>query len=262
MRIINIFERRDYLIVFFLIILNVYYLSFSYYDLSNGPSYKRYFKISLIMIVFHFLCCVFLESEFNSLFFRKMQLKLEKKIFLISLIIAVPIVSNYIIGFYFYTGYIIHQLNCPFSLDQIDLKLHLKRRCNLYNMNNESSYPAQYICSYNAEKNQPLKMVLKIFGRELSSIRCSKVKSLMHNNKVIDDFVNEYNIDDIYYCNSKAIIEKYPISINLEDCEKNDFYPEVIIILHFVLNFSFIILDLTYFKNIRANINVENYIAL
>ena len=81
MRIINIFGRRDYLIVLFLIILNVYYFSFSYYDLSNGPSYKRYFKISLIMIVFHFLCCVFLESEFNSLFFRKMQLKLEKKNF-------------------------------------------------------------------------------------------------------------------------------------------------------------------------------------
>ena len=62
--------------------------------------------------------------------------------------------------------------------------------------------------------------------------------------------------------NSKAIIEKYPISINLEDCGKNVFYPEVIIILHFVLNFSFIILDLTYFKDIKANINVENYIAL
>ena len=178
MRIINIFERREYLIVLFLIILNVYYFYFSYYDLSNGPSYKRYFKISLIMIVFHFLCCVFLESEFNSLFFRKMQLKLEKKIFLISLIISVPIVSNYIIGFYFYTSYIIHQLNCPFSLDQIDLKLHLKKRCDLYNINNESSYPIQYICSYNAEKNQPLKIFLKIFGRELSSIRCSKVKSL------------------------------------------------------------------------------------
>lgn len=261
MRIINIFERREYLIVLFLIILNVYYLSFSYYDLSNGPSYKRYFKISLIMIVFHFLCCVFLESEFNSLFFRKMQLKLEKKIFLISLIISVPIVSNYIIGFYFYTSYIIHQLNCPFSLDQIDLKLHLKKRCDLYNINNESSYPIQYICSYNAEKNQPLKIFLKIFGRELSSIRCSKVKSLI-NNKVTDDFLNEYHKDDIYYCNSKAIIEKYPISINLEDCGKNVFYPEIIIILHFVLNFSFIILDLTYFKDIKANINVENYIAL
>ena len=123
MRIINIFGRRDYIIVLFLIILNVYYLSFSYYDLSNSPSYKIYFKISLIMIIFHFLCCVFLESEFDSMFFRKLQLKLEKKIFIISLITVIFIASNYVIGFYFYAGYLTHQINGPFSLDQVDLRL-------------------------------------------------------------------------------------------------------------------------------------------
>ena len=214
------------------------------------------------MIIFHFLCCVFLESEFDSMFFRKLQLKLEKKIFIISLITVIFIASNYAIGFYFYAGYLTHQINGPFSLDQVDLRLHLKRRCDLYNINEENYYPVQYICSYNAEKDRPLRKFVKIFGKDYTQMRCSRDNSLINNNKVIDDFVNEYSKDDIYYCDSKAIIAKYPKSINIEDCGKNAFYPEVIVILHIFLNFSFVILDLTYFINIRAYINVENYISL
>ena len=36
--------------------------------------------------------------------------------------------------------------NCPYTISDLELNLHLERRCDLYNINSNSRYSYQYIC--------------------------------------------------------------------------------------------------------------------
>ena len=157
-----------------------------------------------------------------------------------------------------------YKVSCPFFLDNIDYKLHFNRKCSLYNINKENYHPFQYICSYNPEENQILsKLVSEIYNfKDYLSMNCSKVISLINNNKVVDDFVKEYYKEDIYYCNFKKQINNFYESINPILCGTSMFYPEVILILVLFLVISFILFNFTYFRNIKANINVRLYITL
>ena len=41
-------------------------------------------------------------------------------------------------------------INCPFTINEPFSNYHYKRRCELYNINDNSRYKYQYICSYNS----------------------------------------------------------------------------------------------------------------
>ena len=88
---------------------------------------------------------------------------------------------------------------CPYTISDLELKFHLERRCELYNINNNSRYSHQYICSYNSEKeNQREKKLDKKI--DSNYVFCLKVKSLIKNNSIIDSFNKEYANSDKYYC--------------------------------------------------------------
>ena len=44
----------------------------------------------------------------------------------------------------------IYWINCHFTINEPYINLHHKRICDLYNINNNSRYKYQYICSYNS----------------------------------------------------------------------------------------------------------------
>jgi hypothetical protein len=98
---------------------------------------------------------------------------------------------------------------CPYIISDLDLSLHLGRRCDLYNINNNSRYSYQYICSYNSAKefrykeNQiDYKKEAKKLEKEIKSdyVICLKVESLIKNNSIVDSFSKEYANSDKYYC--------------------------------------------------------------
>ena len=98
-----------------------------------------------------------------------------------------------------------YRKNCPFSLTS---NLYLNnstyfepKRCELYNIYNNSRYRYQYICSYNpydSMKNEKTK-------DGLEKMQCvPKFNNIQENFKLINKFTNIYhknNISQLYYCN-------------------------------------------------------------
>jgi len=262
MAIRDILFKREYLPGLSLIIINLIVI-FSFFDFGNNKQYKRLFLTNFFVIVFEYICCIFLGSEFNTHFLKIYQIQLEKVISYLSLIALFSVALNFNAGAFFYYEYIGYKILCPFTLDKLDYKLHFKRRCQLYNIDKENYYPFQYICSYNPEKNQ----IITIFSEKdiisrYYNFKCSKVETLIKNNKAIDAFVNEYYKEDIYYCDFKKQIEYFYESIDPKICGTSTFYPEAVFILTLFLNISFIKFNYTYFRNMKANINIGPYIPL
>ena len=198
-------------------------------------------------------------SEFKGNYLRILQIRLERGISYISIIIFIPVLFGLILAVACYNFCLLYQIFCPFTLDNIDIKLHLKRSCALYNTDLGKNFPYQYICTYDAAKFKTFyKDFLNLFPHVQDELECSKVKSLLKNNKVIDDFVKEYYKEELYYCDLVKKIIKF--SVNPEFCGKITFSPNIILIIGFFWGFNFLILDISYFKNIRANIIIEPYI--
>ena len=258
MKIFNIFNSNAYIIGLGIIIMNLRFI-FSYFDFSINISSKQEFIVSFIIILVHYLLCIFLESKFDSTFLKILQIKFEKSISIISLFSIICAVFNFRLSCSFYAEYLNYKKFCPFSFSGLDYKLHLKRRCELFNINKESKYPFQYICSYNEEK-------IDIFSKKLSETfeignysehNCSKVKNLIKNNKVINEFVNEYYKEDLYYCDLKIKIEKFKTPKNPKRCEEITIHSNIFSLFYIWLLFLFIYWNNIYFRSIRANIQIE-----
>jgi len=254
MRIINIFNQKQYIFGLGLIILDLITLIL-YIDFSPRILCKYFFYLNLSIIIFYFLLCVFLESEFVSSFLKILQIKLEKLLPFFSLLIISCVPFNYFFGVIFLADYLYYETFCPYTFSGIDYKLHLERRCELYNINKENFYPFQYICSYNETKIDIIskKVPDQFETGPFPKKKCSKVESLINNNKVIDEFVNEYYKENLYYCDLEKQIQKFNITISPKNCEIFVFSLPIFI-PYTILGFLFLYFVPTYFKNIRANV--------
>ena len=253
MRIINIFQKYEYMIFLKCILLNI--ISFIFiYDFVNK-------KIAIIIIIcihiFYYLFFIFLESEFDSKSISLIQIELEKKISLFSLIFMFSAVLT-IFNFILYSScYIYYKNICPFILHDLDLKLHLKKRCELYNTNKNSSYPFKYICTFNP-KTIFFPIYTFVSEKYYEDMICYKLDKLIKNNKIIDEFINEYYKEpDIFYCDLKNEPLKIP-GINPKNCDLMYFYPEFLIVIQLYSLFLCFRIISTYFTHIRANVN--NYV--
>ena len=133
MKIFNIFKRKEYILDLVIIFTNLYAIN-AYFDYSAFEISKRIYKISVATIILHYLICVFLESEFDSIFFKILQIKIEKNISYISFIIVPVLLLIMSCANSFYSEYLYYKQFCPYSLSEIDYKLHFKRRCELYTL--------------------------------------------------------------------------------------------------------------------------------
>ena len=142
-------------------------------------------------------------DNINNSYFRKIRRILYKElninIFLIIFLFLITF-ENVILAIN-ENKYIDYLNICPYTISDLDLKLHLKRRCELYNINNNSRYSYQYICSYNSSKELQIKKLSKKQKQDFNSYNalCLKVESLIKNNSIVDLFSKEYSNSDKYY---------------------------------------------------------------
>ena len=104
--------------------------------------------------------------------------------------------------------------NCPFVISDLDYSLHIRRRCDLYGVNNNSRYSYQYICSYNPSKDFKNNLSKNV---EQDNIICIKSYKTIEDNNLIDSFTNEYKKDGIYYCGRTNMPKDYSFAKH-KDC--------------------------------------------
>ena len=118
--------------------------------------------------------------------------------------------------------------NCPFFIYD-DLNKHYNRRCELYNINHNSRYSYQYICSF--DPSGPFKYETEthfLYDKKVEKklrkkiqpdyLRCIRLNSLITDNEVITLFINEYKNSKNYYC-SRTNKPKKNFSISDKDCK-------------------------------------------
>ena len=107
-------------------------------------------------------------------------------------------------------------------MSDINLDLHPIKKCLLYNINHNSRYSFQYICSYDPS-NELKKLELNKDEFETSNkldiVRCLTVNNKLSEN-MVSEFINEYNDTNNYYC-SLVYQPKYNNFVNFKECDKN-----------------------------------------
>ena len=106
-------------------------------------------------------------------------------------------------------------INCPFTISEPYEKLHHKRRCELYGINNNSRYKFQYICSYDSYLDfaydyhyyyvNGISFIVKSYKKikqiiETDYVRCVQFTSVIINNPIVTEFNKEYLSENKYYC--------------------------------------------------------------
>jgi hypothetical protein len=86
---------------------------------------------------------------------------------------------------------------CPYLIDDFYNIEYYDRRCELYQINNNTRYKYQYICSYDSSKDFKNKFKRAI---EDNNIFCISANNIIYNNKIIEYFYNKYEKFNKYYC--------------------------------------------------------------
>ena len=253
---LDVYQRWEYMTSFKYILLNfIIFIAF-----CNCVREKFLLKIHLInfcILIAHYLFYIFLESEFSSSKLKKRQLFLENGLSSITFIITILISINFVFSLTFFAYYFTYKFNILFIINNFDKSIHYKKRCDLYNVNEDDDYPYKYICSYNAGINEfPINL---LFNEDSfsSSIKCFKNDYLINNNNVINSFINEYYKEDIYYCDLKMLPYQFSKINPKEDNYEITICPFLLITAYMYLFVKYSILIHTYFNNIKPNINID-----
>ena len=251
MKVVNIFRKKEYFMLFKFFLLNfITILLISDYIPNEFP--KKVYRISFTIFSLYNIYCIFIESSFDNKFLQILQIKLHKiNLYFASFlgfVSAILLLLFYYLLIIVYTDY---KKICPFLLTNFGYKMHVQRRCELYNINSTNYLPYQYICS---------------FIPESEIRRCSKVEKIIENNEVVDAFIKEYYKEqNLYYCDLKRQ-PSFPSSSMKVDpilCNKKVIiYPELFVLLDFYFGIRCMILISSYFNSIEPNINHYEYLHL
>ena len=200
-----------------------------------------------IFFSFLFLCYIYsllLEILFNKSCFHKIKdiLYKKKNIIIFGVIFLSFSFSQFVILSTNNEKYKKYLKNCPYTISDLDFNLHLERRCDLYNINNNSRYSYQYICSYNSSKdfkyqeNQINNNKPKLLEKEIKpdNVICLMVESLIKNNSIVNLFNNEYTNSDKYYCSRTNKPEDFTYAQH-KDC--NNKIKKIFIFIFYTINY-------------------------
>ena len=149
-----------------------------------------------------------------------------------------------------YKKYLVH---CPFTLNKLNYDKHLKKRCELYNINNYSRYSYQYICSYDPSKEFIYNLKKDIKNDVLV---CIPFKTLIYGNDIVSLFNNGYQNTKKYYCGrTKMPADNYTF-IDPENCNDKPKYVGNVILFIFSM-FQYLVLS---FFLIGLNSKIVQYI--
>ena len=121
--------------------------------------------------------------------------------------------------------------NCPYLMSDLDYNKHYKKRCELYNINNNSRYSYQYICSYDSSKDfKRQKLIQETKPNSVICIEANNINNLI-NNKVIELFTNEYKNNKNFYCSRTNMPEDNFTFAEHKDCNNTKYSLMIIFIL-------------------------------
>lgn len=159
---------------------------------------------------------------------------------------------------------------CPYLYNDNNYSLHYKRRCELYNINKNSRYKYQYICSFNSSYFSIDNFIIKKIKSDNICVPATKV---VEYNKIIVEFIYEYKTENKFYCSRKHLPKKYPFAKD-KYCSEIIYYDMWLyfflslskIIYHIILiaflsmienaNIGYNLTNILIFINKRININI------
>ena len=245
MEFVRIFNQEEYRMFFIFFSINfITILLISDYMPDIYPIIT--YRICFTLFVSYNIYCIFIVSSFDSIYLKILQIKLQKiNPLFASFIGLLSIVFTFLFHMILIYLYIYYKLNCPFLLQNFDLKIHAQKRCELYNINSTSIYPNQYICSFNP-------------GETKERI-CSKVVQIIKNNEIVDSFLNEYYKEqNLYYCDLKEQPSLF-VEVNPKLCNEKIpillLYHKPLIMLNIIIGLICTKNIFTYFRTIKPNIN-------
>ena len=240
-------KESDLLIYKLLLLFQLVYLSTFLLLIWTSLFMKILFYLSFVIVFFSCIYSfIFVYISFDLKFNYSHKPKLFKftcKIFqILNITIKVIVICSKSLHFFnnLYLGKYLK--NCPFTLSS-DLvskntPYYAKRRCELYNINTNSRYKYQYICSYNASKDFDNDKS----DKGLAQIICIPKKNNISHNNIFNQFNALYgNYDsELFYCNRFDLPIKNTY-IKDEYCSnKKDFMNNLFETLYFIINILFI----------------------
>ena len=167
---------------------------------------------------------------------------------LFDILVIIFFIINFIFIFFFIFQLIIITINyrktekywknCPYIINDLKYDLHIKRRCELYNININSRYSYQYICSYDSSKEFKSKLSIEILP---DKVVCSPFKNLIDNNDIVKSFENEYKNEKKFYCSRTDLPEDYSFAKHKNCNEKQKKYMIAFLILSYLRIMVFVI---------------------
>jgi hypothetical protein len=116
-------------------------------------------------------------------------------------------------------------------MSDLDYNKHYKKRCELYNINKNSRYSYQYICSYDSSKEfKRQKLIQETKPNSVICIEANNINNLI-NNKVIELFTNEYNNNKNFYCSRTNMPEDNFTFAEHKDCNNTKYSLMIVFIL-------------------------------
>ena len=221
---------------FLFFILDIIIIFFSFWS-------NNILKI-LFYIYFFFSCVRFIQGFFLYIISKSFKYKIIKfydimiGIFFILYIISILfLILELIVITLNYKSLKEFWINCPYIIGDLKYNLHIKRRCELYNINNNSRYSYQYICSYDSSKDFRNHLSLE---NKSDKVICIQFKELVDNNNIIELFKKEYKKEKKFYCSRTNIPEDYSYAKH-SDCneKKNKFMLAILILPYLRILFIF-----------------------
>ena len=267
-------NKSIYKIVLFILgticlLINIFFLIFyRYYSSSLAIRILFYISFGLNYLIYLFILFMELPIKNKTINkFRKKCMGSCGKCILFILFYVIFIFEIIILSFMIdYNSK--YWKNCPFTITD-DFNTHYKRRCELYNINKNSRYLNQYICSYNPydsfkyeyisrgkhtyKKHKKLKKKI-----EPDFVRCVQLKNLIPDNEIITSFNNEYRNNYKYYCGRTNKPKKNTL-INDKDCNNKIKHVFIYILFGFdFLKVFFITFYFAYLSRIKSDFDYYN----
>ena len=156
--------------------------------------------------------------------------------YIITIIVCAFWIFQYVMISLYLTDVEYYKKNCPFSIAD-ELSEHYKKRCELYNINNNSRYLNQYICSYDPTEDFRYKIVKsgkhshkkdKRIEKEIKDdfLVCVSFNKEIEDNKIVASFCKEYIKEKKYYC-SRTNQPKKNYKVDDKNCKSTAKYAYV-----------------------------------
>ena len=253
-------------IAFIFFLFNFFSLIFMVFT-TTAIKVLLYFLFLILMFYYIFFITTELLDKYK--FFNNLKEKMRDKILVVVLLFYIILFTEVIILSINLSNFTKYFANCPFTIT--DKNYNYERRCDLYNINSNSRYSYQYICSYDSsiyfKENNKKKINEKI---KPGYVICNELKTLISDNNVIDLFNEKYKKKK-YYCSRTDRPKKYSFAKD-KDCKKAiNVFMKIFYILPYI-QILFFFLNIKYIRKININqrermfinhyLNNENYIRI